>query len=303
MVSLLNHMRLDQFLTQKTHIARHQIQKMIEQGGVKVNGRVVFKPAFKILGTENVDYELPKLTQPFSIKAQPLPIDVLYEDDQIVVVNKPSDLVIHPASGHPNHTLVNGLLYRYGSLPPTDDPLKPGIVHRLDKGTSGVMVVAKTDTSLKNLQRQFRNREVEKIYWAVVLGCLPAEGVIDKPLGRHPKRRQKISSHTRKPREALTKWRTIENFGPKFSLLEIQLHTGRTHQIRVHLTEAGHPLVGDPTYGRRNKIFSEIIERPCLHALRLKLTHPSKNERMFFEAALPEDFKRLLDHLKNAYPA
>ncbi|OGQ05342.1 MAG: hypothetical protein A2W61_01125 [Deltaproteobacteria bacterium RIFCSPLOWO2_01_44_7] len=290
-------MRLDLYLAQQTKLSRHQVQKMIENGSVRVAGKTILKPAFKVQGDEGIEYKLPE-PESLELKPEAIPLDILYEDDQIAVINKPADLVIHPAVGHREHTLVNALLHRYGELPQGSDAEKPGIVHRLDKGTSGVMVVARTEAALKELQRQFKNREVEKIYLALVVGKLPPQGEIDKPIGRSSGNRKKISSRTKKGREALTEWKLLESFGNDLSWVQVKLHTGRTHQIRVHFTEEGHPLVGDPTYGRKNKVFKESIQRPALHASKLTLTHPVTNEKMNFEAPLPEDIQKLLSYLR-----
>ncbi|MDO8494601.1 MAG: RluA family pseudouridine synthase [Deltaproteobacteria bacterium] len=311
-------MRLDVYLAQKTGRARHQIQKIIREGKVVVEGQAILKPSLDIRGDEKIDFELPPeeiLTAP---KPEAIPLDILFEDDQIAVVNKPADLVVHPALKNQKHTLVNALLARYGDLPVVDDPLKPGIVHRLDKGTSGCLVVARTKEALLNLQKQFKARTVEKIYLALVVGTPDAEGRIDKAIGWHPKKRNKISSRTRKGKEAITEWKVLETFEKKFtpplahgqnvrsadnasggvSWVEIRLHTGRTHQIRVHFTEAGYPIVGDPTYGRRAKVLQDWIQRPALHAWRLGLHHPITNQWLTFEAPLPEDLQNLLENLK-----
>lgn len=291
-------MRLDQYLVQKTKLSRHQVQKMIEEGHVRIGGNVVLKPAYKIHGEEAVDYALPAIKEPFHLTPQEIPLDILYEDEEIAVVNKPADLVIHPGAGHPSGTLVNALLHRYGFLPPSDDEIKPGIVHRLDKGTSGVMVVARTAGALKNLQSQFKNRQTEKVYLALVAGKIGQEGTIDKPLGRHPTARQKISTRSKSARPALTEWKVLKYFGDAFSWLEVRIHTGRTHQIRVHLADAGHPVVGDPTYGRSVRKYRTWIARPALHSFRLGLTHPKTGEKMVFEAPLPEDIEKLLLSLR-----
>ncbi len=293
-------MRLDVYLVQKTGRSRQQIKKIIKEGGVKVAGRVVVKPSFALNGSEPVEYQLPPqiVLQPPVPEA--IPIDLLYEDDQIAVVNKPAGLVVHPALKSPHHTLAHGLLARLGPLPVAEDPMKPGIVHRLDKGTSGCLVVAKTKEALANLQAQFKKREVEKIYLALVVGIPKKEGRIEKKIGWHSKRRYKISSHTRKGKEAITAWKVLEVFGQRFSWVEIQIFTGRTHQIRVHFTESGYPVAGDPTYGRRAKVLSEWISRPALHAWRLGFAHPRTGDRMQFEAPIPEDLTNLLKHLRRA---
>lgn len=288
-------MRLDQFLVQKTGLPRNQVQKMIEQGGVRLSGKVVTKASHKVGANEPVDYVLPAPVVS-ELKPEAMPLDILFEDDHIAVVNKPAGLVVHPGAGHTSQTLVNALLARYGNLPEGSEPNKPGIVHRLDKGTSGCLLVARTKLSMENLLSQFKNRQVEKTYLALVVGRLAAEGSINKPLGRHPKMRQKISSHTRKGKEALTEWKLLKTIGDDYSWIEIKLHTGRTHQIRVHFAESGYPVVGDPTYARR-KAHTDWISRPALHAWKLQCAHPVTKEKISFEAPLPEDIHLLLQNL------
>ncbi|MBI4124862.1 MAG: RluA family pseudouridine synthase [Deltaproteobacteria bacterium] len=291
-------MRLDVYLAQKTGRSRQQIKRYIKEGLVKVSGRVVQKPSFLIKNIQTVEYDLPPpfILQPPTPEA--MPIDVLYEDDQIAVVNKPAGLVVHPAHKSPHHTLAHGLLARFGELPVLDDPMKPGIVHRLDKGTSGCLVVAKTKEALLNLRGQFQKRTVDKTYLALVVGLPKKEGRIEKKIGWHSKRRYKISSHTKKGKEAITTWRVLETFGQKFSWVEIKIFTGRTHQIRVHFAEAGHPVAGDPTYGKRAKVLSEWISRPALHAWKLGFQHPATGKKINAESPLPSDLKNLLSMLK-----
>lgn len=285
-------MRLDLFLSQKTGRSRHQIQKMIAEEGVVIDGRRIFKPSFSIKGAEPLEYNFPARQTEIRLKPENIELEILYEDEAIAVVNKPVGLVVHPGAGCREHTLVNALLNRYKNLPVGSDPLKPGIVHRLDKETSGCLVVAKTEEALKELQRQFKNREVEKIYLALVVGAPPLEGRFDKPLGRHPKSRLKISSRTRKGKEALTTYRVLKRL-EDLSLVEVRLHTGRTHQIRVHFSEAGFPIAGDPTYGRRSKLYREKFGRVMLHAWKLRLQHPVNKEEVQFEAPLPEEMESL----------
>jgi len=291
-------MRLDIYLARKTKSPRHQIQKMIRETGVYVDGEHVTKPSYFLEGNEKVKYDLPIILPLQPPKPEEIPLDILYEDDQIVVVNKQAGLVTHPALNHPNHTLVHGLLYQYEDLPILDDEMKPGIVHRLDKGTSGCLIVARTLEAMKHLQKQFKDRVVEKIYLALLIGEVKARGIIAKPIGRHPKKRHRISSHTKKGRDALTSWEVLEYFGKRYSWVKVTLHTGRTHQIRVHFAEAGHPVFGDPTYGRGSKMGRDWMERPVLHSSRLGIVHPTTNERLTFEAPLPKDLKLLLKNLR-----
>lgn len=290
-------MRLDVYLVQKTGRSRQQVKRYIQEGLVQVSSRTITKPSYLIKGEEPVAYDFPPpfVLQPPTPEA--MPIDVLFEDDQIAVINKPAGLVVHPALKSPHHTLSHGLLARFGSLPVVDDPMKPGIVHRLDKGTSGCLVVARTKEALLHLRGQFQKRMVDKTYLALVVGVPKPEGRIEKKIGWHSKRRYKISSHTRKGKEAITVWRVLETFDKKFSWVEIKIFTGRTHQIRVHFAEAGHPVVGDPTYGKRARVLQDWIQRPALHAWRLGFQHPQTNKKLTFEAPLPDDLKKLLASL------
>ena len=290
--------RLDIYLAKQTQRPRHQIQKIVRDGKVKVAGKIILKPSFKLKGDEAVEFELPVLETLSAPKPESIPLDILYEDETIAIINKQAGLVVHPALKTQKHTLVNALLARYGDLPVVDDPTKPGIVHRLDKGTSGCLVVARTKEALLHLRKQFKDRAVEKKYLALVVGVLEESGRFDKPIGRHPTKRHKISSRTRKGKEAITEWKVLETFKKDFSWVEIDLFTGRTHQIRVHFTEAGHPVVGDPTYGRRAKVLQNLIDRPALHAWRLSLRHPKTNERLTFEAPLPQEIEKLLTSLR-----
>ncbi|MDO8494306.1 MAG: RluA family pseudouridine synthase [Deltaproteobacteria bacterium] len=291
-------MRLDIYLTQKTKRPRSHIQQAIHDGLVSVNGKVVTKPSF-LITDETVEYKIPEPKDLTVLSPEEIPIEILYEDASLLVVNKPAGMVTHPAVTTTEHTLVNALLYRYPDLPVGDDPMKPGIVHRLDKGTSGCLVVAKTLECLQNLQKQFKAREVQKIYRALVVGSMHDEGRIEKAIGRHLKVRHKISSHTLKGKEAITEWKVLEHFGTRLSWVEVYLHTGRTHQIRVHFAEAGHPVVGDLIYGRRQAGgLKEEVSRPCLHAFQLGFAHPKTGEKMFFEAPLPEDLTQLLKSLR-----
>lgn len=294
-------MRLDVYLTQKTGRSRQQIKKFIKEGRVRVGGRVIAKPSWPLSEAAHLEYDLPPAFVLKPPQSEEMPIEVLYEDDQIAVVNKPAGLVVHPALKSPDHTLAHGLLARFGPLPVVDDPMKPGIVHRLDKGTSGCLAVAKTESAMLHLKAQFQKRMVEKTYLALVVGVPKKEGRIEKKIGWHSKRRYKISSHTRKGKEAITTWKVLESFGKELSWVQIQILTGRTHQIRVHFAEAGHPVVGDPTYGRRARVLTEWIQRPALHAWRLGLGHPKTGQRLQVEAPLPFDLKNLLNHLRKGH--
>jgi 23S rRNA pseudouridine1911/1915/1917 synthase len=293
--------RIDVVLT--LHVAgasRAQAKRWIEDGRVEVDGKSV-RPSRVCHGGERVEVSIPP-PAPAVPSPEAIPLDILYEDRHIVVVNKSAGMVVHPAPGHPSGTLVNALLFhtRHSKdLSGIGGVMRPGIVHRLDRGTSGVMVVAKNDGAHRSLEAQFQKRTVEKTYLALAHGMTPERFVVDRPIGRDIRHRTRISSRTRSPRAATSECRRVEKL-PGCSLLEIRILTGRTHQIRVHLSEAGHPLVGDREYGgsRRPSPLLRDFARPALHALRLAFDHPESGERVSFEAPLPEDFSRLLGELR-----
>ncbi|MEO5718083.1 MAG: RluA family pseudouridine synthase, partial [Chthoniobacterales bacterium] len=223
-------------------------------------------------------------------KAEEIPLTILFEDDDLLVLNKPAGLVVHPGAGNQTHTLVNALLHHCTNLSGIGGKQRPGIVHRLDKETSGCLVVAKNDTTHHELARQFAEREVKKIYLALVAGTLKRpRGTIDAPIGRHPVQRKKMAIDQRKGREAITEYRVLQS-GAGVSLVECALHSGRTHQIRVHLHHLGHSIIGDSLYGKKGG-----AARQMLHAWKLGFTHPRTGERQFFEAPIPADFQTALD--------
>lgn len=299
--------RLDIFLAQELkNLTRSRIQKLITDGFVLVDGHKT-KPSYKTKKEDRVNVEIPPPVL-HDLEAEEIALKILYEDGDIIVVDKPVGMVVHPAAGNWKGTLVNALLAHCKDLSGIGGELKPGIVHRLDRGTSGVIVAAKNDAAHLELSRQFKDREVKKIYKALVYGIVKNDsGVIDTPIGRSMRDRKKFSTRTRKGRVALTEWNVVKRYGNDLTLLEIKLHTGRTHQIRVHFAEIGHSLVGDAVYGsqRQARRISdagkrEIVaafERPALHAAKIGFTHPTKGEWMEFEAPLPEDFRQLLESL------
>ena len=305
-------MRLDAFVVRcEPALTRSHVKRLIEQGLVRVDGARA-KVAQKVAEGNVVVIEVPPPEVP-SAHPEEIPLEIIYEDDDVIVVNKPAGMVVHPAAGHPCGTLVNALLAHCGTLSTMGEELKPGIVHRLDIGTSGVMVAAKTDEAHRSLVRQFKARTVKKIYAALAMGTMGTDtGSFGAPLGRSKGYRKRISSHTGKGRVALTEWKVMERFGSYASWLEISLHTGRTHQIRVHLAEAGHSLVGDPFYGGRRKAkrFPEGslrdaatgFSRPALHAWHLGFDHPRTGERMEFTAPIPEDIEELLNAFRAPIP-
>ncbi|NGO38608.1 RluA family pseudouridine synthase [Limisphaera ngatamarikiensis] len=295
--------RFDVFLHRRyPALSRSAIQRLIEQGAVKVNGRPV-KPTHSPRAGEQVEVEWPD-PKPATLEPVAIPLDILYEDDCLVVINKPAGLVVHPAAGHETHTLVHALLHHCaGRLSGVGGVSRPGIVHRLDKDTSGVMVVAKTDAAHLALARQFAERRVLKVYHAIVCGQLPHDtGEIRAAIARHPSHRKCMTVCEERGREAHTSYRVLERLADA-TLVEARLHTGRTHQVRVHFQHLGHPLVGDPVYGRRaNRRLAERLgfepARQMLHATQLTLAHPRTGESMTWEAPWPADFQDTLRHLR-----
>ena len=303
--------RLDVFISKRVELlSRSRAKALIEGEVATVNGKSV-KASYEIEEGDRIVVDVPPPVEPTAIP-QDIPLDVIHEDSDIIVVNKPVGMVVHPAAGHPDGTLVNALLAHCKDLSGIGGELKAGIVHRLDVGTSGVIIAAKNDNAHASLGNQFKDRTVEKIYCALVMGQMKTdEGAFDEPLGRSKGDRKRISAHTSKGRIALTEWRVLERFGTALTWVEIALKTGRTHQIRVHFAEAGHPLAGDPLYGGDKKLkrlpageLRELVsqlERPALHAWRLSIDHPRTGERMRFEAPLPDDLENLLDGLRKLH--
>lgn len=300
--------RLDQFLSQTDfNLSRSQAKKLIEEKAILLNQKSA-KPSVHLKQGDLITGTLPE-PKPLSLEPEATPLHILYEDPSILVVDKPAGMVVHPAAGNPSGTLVNALLYHCQDLGGINGVLRPGIVHRLDKDTSGVMVVAKDDQAYHHLLRQFKNRIVEKVYLAIAYGTFhQAEGLIESAIGRHPKERKRMSTRTKRGRIAITRWKVVENLAG-FSLLEIYPQTGRTHQIRVHLSSLGHPLLGDPLYGRKGKpgsiqdpVLKECVRRlnrQALHAYRLAFDHPRTGERVQFEAPLPQDMQDVLEWLRS----
>ena len=284
--------RLDRFLqTQMPERSRAFLQKLIEQGNARVNGQP-HKASYSVRTGDQVSVEIPP---PVPLEAQPeqIRLNVLYEDDDLIVVNKAAGMVVHPAVGNYEHTLVNALLHHCRChLAGIGGVERPGIVHRLDKGTSGCIVVAKNDTAHCSLVDQFKARTVRKVYRAICWGTFArVSGRIETDIGRSGRDRQKMSVRVTRGRAALSEYRVLKQF-PSFALVEVTPHTGRTHQIRVHMAHIGHPLVGDAVYGRARAV--EIaVDRPMLHAYKLSFTHPCTGERLEFEAPVPEDMANL----------
>lgn len=299
--------RLDRFLVSviASH-SRSQIQRLIETGAVKVDGRAA-KSNLTVKAGQTVIVEVPELLEA-AIEPEALDITIVYQDADLVVVDKPAGMVVHPAAGHTSGTLVNALLHHVKDLSGVGGERRPGIVHRLDRGTSGLMVVAKHDVAHDALARQFRDREIEKEYIALVWGVVQAGRRIDAPIGRDPENRKKMSARSRRSREAVTRIVRTEHLNPVVTLAQIAIHTGRTHQIRVHLSAIGHPIVGDALYGGiRRRVPGDIravthLKRPFLHAARLAFKHPSDGRGMEFTSELPQDLQDVLDALRGTDP-
>lgn len=292
--------RLDKVLRDRVpNLSRTEGQRLIEAGQVEVDGRPR-KPAYRVEVGERVTVILPAEESEPSLNPEEMSLDILYEDPHLLAVNKPAGLVVHPGPGHPRGTLVNALLAHHPPIADVGPPDRAGIVHRLDKETSGVMVIAKTEAALEALQEQFRRRDVRKRYLALVNERVqPPEGIIEVPLGRDPVDRQKMVP-TPEGRYSRTRYRVIRLF-PRHTILEARPYTGRTHQVRVHLSWLGHPIVGDTVYGRRRQPL--LKDRHFLHASRLILTHPVTEREICFEAPMPDELRHVLHQLGYSAPA
>lgn len=288
--------RLDIYLSDKVEgVSRSFIQKLISSSNITVNGKSV-KSNYKINTNDLIKIEFPA-PEPLELVPEDIPLDVLYEDDDIIVINKQRGLVVHPAVGNYQGTLVNALLKHCHDLSGINGVVRPGIVHRLDKDTSGVMVVAKNDQAHYSLAKQIKDRTASRRYIALVHGNLKAEnGIINAPIGRHPIDRKKMAVTFNNSKEAITHFTVVERF-TNYTLVECKLLTGRTHQIRVHMAHIGHPVVGDPKYGPHRQHFD--IKGQALHSKQLTLNHPKTGEKMFFYAPLPKDMQDILDLLNN----
>lgn len=289
--------RLDVFLTRKwPDFSRSHIQKLITKGEVVTVGKVR-KANYKLALGDEVKITLPEAV-PVAIEAENILLDILYEDDDIIVVNKARGMVVHPAAGVNSGTLVNAMLYHCDDLSGINGEIRPGIVHRLDKDTSGVMVCAKNDKAHVNLAEQIRTKAAHRIYLAIVNGNIKEEaGIIKGDIGRHPIERKKMAIVKENGKPAVTHFKVLERFGD-FTLVECKLETGRTHQIRVHMASIGHPLVNDPKYGPK-KASPFAIKGQALHSHELTLTHPTSGEEMHFTAPLPDDMEKILLFLRD----
>lgn len=298
--------RLDLFLAQREPVlSRAAIQRLIEAGKIRINDQVV-KPSQKIRPGDRITLEIPRPV-PLEIRPEPIPLEILHEDEAVLVINKPAGLVVHPAPGHWSGTLVNALLHHFastgGSLSSIGGSERPGLVHRLDKETSGVMVIAKTDEAHRALAAQFKQHTITRQYEALVWGIIKkAEGKIELAIGRDLKERKKFSARTIRPRASATVYRVIARMGKLATHVALYPLTGRTHQLRVHLASLGHPVLGDTTYGGRKvrELDGMAIERVMLHARTLGFVHPTTHQYVEFTTPLPDDIAAVLQALKEA---
>lgn len=287
--------RIDKYLSEQLEdMTRSHIQKLIKENMVRVNGMTV-KSNFKLSASDQIEVEIPELKEP-DILPENIPLDILYEDQDILVVNKPKGMVVHPAPGHYTGTLVNAIMYHCkDNLSGINGVMRPGIVHRIDMDTTGSLLICKNNRAHQALAKQLKEHSITRKYHAIVHGRLKEdEGTIDKPIGRHPIDRKKMSVHCTNGREAVTHYRVLKRF-QQFTYIECQLETGRTHQIRVHMSSIGHPILGDQVYGPAKCPYK--LQGQTLHAKVLGITHPTTGEYMEFDAPLPDYFQGLLEKM------
>ena len=311
-----NGYRIDKFLqSQINDLSRTRLKNLILDGHVKLNNTVIENPSKNIVSKDKITIFFPEPVS-VSIKANKVPLNILFEDNDIIIINKFPGIVVHPGAGNYENTIVNGLLYKYhNNLSSVGGKLRPGIVHRIDKDTSGVIVVAKNDNAHINLSKQFSDHTIKRVYEALVWGSLkPQSGKINEKISRSSKNRQLMAVNNRKGKTAITNYKTIKIFQninlPKISLIECRLETGRTHQIRVHMNYKGNSIVGDRSYGKTKRKFKKIdlniekkisnLNRQALHAKSLSFKHPATEKEVFFEAERPKDLNHLIKNLKKA---
>ena len=288
--------RIDKYLSEACcGLTRSYLQKLLKSQLVEVDGKAV-KNSYRVSAGETVELEVPEAVEP-EIEAEPIPLDILYEDKDIILINKPKGMVVHPAAGHYSQTLVNGLMYHCrGELSGINGVMRPGIVHRIDMDTTGVLIVCKNDFAHNSIAEQLKVHSITRKYYAIVHGVIGEdEGTVDAPIGRHPVDRKKMSINYKNGKHAVTHYRVLERF-KQFTYVECQLETGRTHQIRVHMASLNHPLLGDSVYGPSKCPFK--LHGQTLHAGVLGIIHPRTGEYMEFSAPLPEYFENLLEKLR-----
>ncbi|KMT21439.1 RluA family pseudouridine synthase [Clostridium cylindrosporum] len=288
--------RIDVYLSENIEdMSRSQIKKLIDDETVKVNGKII-KSNYKTKENDSLEITIPE-PKNLELIAEDIDIDIIYEDDDIAVVNKAKGMVVHPAAGNYTGTLVNALLYKCNNLSSINGVIRPGIVHRIDKDTSGVLVIAKNDMAHRSLSEQIKNHTVKRCYLALTEGVIKVDsGTVNAPIGRHPVERKKMAITEKNSRHAITHFKVIERF-QRNTLIEARLETGRTHQIRVHMAHLGYPLVGDPVYGFKKQKFN--IKGQALHARTLGFMHPRTGEYVEFSSDIPDDFKRVLSRIRN----
>lgn len=288
--------RLDHYIAMRLDkLSRSYVKKLIKDELVLVNKKKS-KSSYNVQKGDNIEIHIPK-PKKIEAVAEDIPIDIIYEDDDLVVVNKPQDMVVHPAQGNHTGTLVNSLLFNIDNLSSINGCIRPGIIHRLDKDTSGLLVVAKNDVAHRKLSQSLKDRNVKRVYKALVHGVIKTDdGTVDAPIGRHPVHRKKMAVTHKNSKEAITHYNVIERF-QDYTFLELSLESGRTHQIRVHMAHINHPVVGDPVYSRGKNKFS--LKKQMLHAYKVGFTHPSTGRYMEFTKDVPEYFKNILIKLEN----
>ena len=275
-------------------MSRSGLQKLIDEGAVTGDGKALKKKA-RVTAGQSIDVEIPE-PEPLDVIPQDIPLDIVYEDSDLIVINKPRGLVVHPAAGHPDGTVVNALLFHCGDqLSGINGVLRPGIVHRIDRDTSGLLVIAKNDTAHRSLAEQIAEHHMERIYEAIVLGNTQDEGTVNAPIGRHPTDRKRMAIVPRGGKEAVTHYTALARYNG-WTHVQCRLETGRTHQIRVHMASIGHPVAGDPVYGPKKDTFN--LAGQCLHAKTLCFVHPVSGELMKFTSELPDYFTAVLEKLQ-----
>lgn len=291
--------RLDHFVTHHCpDISRSYLKKLIKQGHILLNQQAQSKSGVTLKTGDQIEIDIPPV-QSLEIEAEDIPLDIVFEDEHLLVINKPADFVVHPGPGHSSGTLVNALLHHCDNLSGIGGVERPGIIHRLDKDTTGLMMVAKHDQSHQHLTQQLQTRTLKRHYYALVENNFREEsGTVSAPMARHPKDRKRMAV-VPGGKEAITHWRVVEQFR-EYSYLSLQLQTGRTHQIRVHMQHLQHSIIGDLVYGSRKK-FPMTLTRQMLHAYQIGFIHPESEEEMTFKIELPEDFQKALDYLGKSF--